>query len=340
MGAKTAFIFLPHHFSNESRLLEDALREAREHGFVGRNVFGSGLDVNVVVYRSLGGYVAGEETALMELIEGKVALPRGKPPLPTARGLFGAPTVINNLETIMNAYYILKVGAEQYRRVGLPHAPGTLIFSLSGHANRPGLYELPLGTPLRQLIFEYGQGLLGGRELKAIFPGGISSAVLGPDSLHLTLDFDSLRDAGSELGSGAVIVIAEGTCMVQVARRLAEFFHDSSCGKCQPCKDGTGRTLVMLNRLDRLDEKSIDIAHRMLPPSRRTPSLKVLDNPGGISYTDTVRGLDKIRHLCEFYKYRGDCHHSTEAANVIQSILSRFAHEFEHHRANAQCNHK
>jgi NADH-quinone oxidoreductase subunit F len=341
VGANVAFIALPPHLFAEAQLLEDAINEARDHGYLGRDIFNTQRRLDVFVYKSLGGYIIGEETALMELIEGKVGRPRTKPPLPTARGLFGMPTIVNNLETILNAYYILKVGAEQYRQEGQTHAPGTLIFSLSGHVKRPGLYELPLGTSLRELIFEHGQGLLDDRALKAIFPGGLSSAVLGPESLDVGLDFDSMREADSDLGSGSVIVVAEPTCMVQVATQLAEFFYYGSCGKCQPCKDGTQRTGVMLHNLQRLDEKSIDRSGKILPPSLRKRTLNVISNQvAGVSYTDTAEGLDKIRHLCEFYKYRGDCHHSTEAANSIQGLLKRFINEFEAHTLSSECHHE
>lgn len=341
VGASVAFIALPPHLIVEARLLEAAVQEARDLGYLGRDIFGTGRRLDVFVYKSLGGYIIGEETALMELMEGKLGRPRTKPPLPTARGLFGMPTVVNNLETVLNANYILRVGAEQYRRVGQSQAPGTLIFSLSGHVKRPGIYELPLGTTLRELIFEHGQGLPDGRVVKAIFPGGVSSTVLGPESLDVGLDFDSMREVDSDLGSGSVIVVAEPTCMVQVATQLAEFFYFGSCGKCQPCKDGTQRTGVMLHNLQRLDEKSIDRSGKILPQSLRKRTLNVISNPvAGVSYTDTTEGLDKVRHLCEFYKYRGDCHHSTEAANSIQGLLKRFRNEFEDHILNAECHHQ
>jgi len=342
VGAGVAFIALPPQLSAEAQMLEAAVNDAHRHGFIGRGVFGTPNDLDVIVYKSLGGYITGEETALMELIEGKVGRPRFKPPLPTARGLFSMPTIVNNLETVLQAHYIFKVGAAEYRRVGARRAPGTLIFSLSGHVKRPGLYELPLGTRLRELIYEYGQGMMDERPLKAVFAGGISSPVLGPESLDTSLDFDSMREIESDIGSGSVIVMAEGTCMVQVATRLAEFFYYSSCGKCQPCKDGTQRTAVMLHNLDRLDEKSIDRSGKVLPQSLRKRTLNVLNNNqvGGVSYTDTVEGLEKIRHLCEFYKYRGDCHHSTEAANSIQSLLKLFKNEFEDHRLDSECHHE
>lgn len=341
VGARTAFIALPPHFAAEAKLLEDAIREARDHGYLGHDIFDGKSSLDVIVYKSFGGYIIGEETALMELLEGKVGRPRTKPPLPTARGLFGMPTTVNNLETVLQAHYIFKAGADCFRQVGLAHAPGTLIFSLSGHVKRPGLYELPLGTTLQELIFEHGQGMRNGAALKAVFPGGVSSTVLGPESLGVGLDFDSMREADSDLGSGSVIVVAEPTCMVQVATQLAEFFYYGSCGKCQPCKDGTQRTGVMLHNLPRLDEKSIDRTGKLLPPSLRKRTLNVLSNQvAGVSYTDTAQGLNKIRHLCEFYKFRGDCHHSTEAANSIQGLLKRFMTEFEDHTVNSECHHE
>lgn len=341
VGAKTAFIALPPHLTNEAQSLERAIDEATQAGFICPNPCGAPGSLHVIVYRSFGDYIVGEETALLELIEGKVGRPRTKPPLPTSRGLFSKPTAISNLETLLHAHFILKAGAQQFRKRGPARSPGTLVFSLSGHVKRPGLYELPLGTTLRELIFKHGQGMLDDRGFKAAFPGGLSSPVLGSDSLDIALDFDSLREVDSDLGSGSVIVVAEPTCMVQIATQLADFFYYSSCGKCQPCKDGTQRTGVMLHNLQRLDEKSIDRAGKILPPTLRKRTLNVINNAvAGVSYTDTAEGLDKIRHLCEFYKYRGDCHHSTEAANSIQALLKRFENEFEDHRSGSACHHE
>jgi NADH-quinone oxidoreductase subunit F len=335
VGARTAFIALPPQFSAEARLLEQAISEAAS-----ADLGEAGLP-DIFVYRSFGGYIIGEETALMELMEGRVGHPRTKPPLPTGHGLFAKPTAVSNLETLLHAHWILKNGAESFRQTGQPHAPGTLVFSLSGHVKRPGLYELPLGTTLRELVFEHGRGIVDDRQLKAVFPGGLSSPVLGPDSLDVAFDFDSLREVDSDLGSGSVIVVAEPACMVEITTHLAEFFYYSSCGKCQPCKDGTQRTGVMLHNLQRLDEKSVDRIGKILPPSLRKRTLNVINNPiAGVSYTDTAEGLDKIRHLCEFYKYRGDCHHSTEAATSIQALLKLFKNEFEDHCVDSVCRHE
>lgn len=335
VGAETGVIFLPEHFSSEARLLEQARREALEQGLLGRNVFGSNFSCELVVYRGMGGYISGEETALMELIEGKVGRPRRKPPLPVARGLFNAPTVVNNIETVLQAYQILKFGADEYRKIGTPDSPGSFVFCVSGHVRRPGIYELPLGTSLSELIFEHARGLEDGLTAKAVFPGGVSSPALGPDQFDLTLDYDAMYDAGSSLGSGSVIVVGQGTCMVAVAQYLAEFFQQESCGKCKLCQDGPARTLRMLDRLDRINEVSIDL--NGADGTAADNPLQVLNGKRGTSYTDTVKGLEKIRHLCELFKHLGDCHHITEAASSIQQLLALFPEEFEFHRAHSRC---
>lgn len=259
--------------------------------------------------------------------------------MPTASGLFGAPTVVNNLETLLHVYHIVKYGAATFRQIGTRYSPGSMIFSISGHVQRPGLYELPLGTSLHELIFHFAGGVTGHVGIKAVLPGGVCSPAIDGSSLDKTLDYDSAYDNGFDLGSGAVIVVSEKTSAVELARHLAAFFHEKSCGKCKPCKDGTQRTATMLHRLEDLNQKAVDL--QLQQPSAsggHTVSLRVLNNPGPVvpvSYTDTVHGLDKIRHLCQFYKYRGDCHHSTEAASSIQRLLDLFPHEFESY-ANIQ----
>ncbi len=335
MSATTALICLPSHLETEARLLENAAGDAHAKYFAEANLGRVEKAPSIIVYRVPRSYITGEETALMEMIEGRAAIPRGKPPLPCARGLFEVPTAVNNLETVLHAYHIVKNGAARFREIGTKYSPGSMIFSVSGHVERPGLYEIPLGTTLRDLIFGHANGVISGARLKVVLPGGVCSPALNNSSLDLPLDYDTAHETGFDLGSGAVIVVSEQTSAVELARCLAAFFHEKSCGKCQPCKDGTRRTLAMLNRLDRLDERSIDILDRVIPPSPRMPTLKILNNPqsrGAISYTDTVQGLDKIRHLCEFYKHRGDCHHSVESANSIQRLLDLFRHEFESHR--------
>jgi NADH-quinone oxidoreductase subunit F len=327
LSATTAVLLLPKHFGPEADLLEIALREAQAKGLAGEDAFGSGRRLNIVIYQSWGGYISGEETALMEMIEGRSPQPRGKPPLPVSRGLFDAPTVVNNLETLLHVYYIVKHGAACFRGIGPLHSPGSLIFSVSGHVRRPGLYELPLGTTLRELIFEYAQGTVGG-PVKMVFPGGVFSSVLADSSLDLPLDYDSAYDAHFNLGSGAVLVANESVSAVHIARRLAAFFQEKSCGKCKPCKDGTQRTMMMLERLEGPGRNGNGTA------VSHAPVFNILNNAPRIGYTDTVQGLDKIRHLCEFYKYRGDCHHSTEAADSIQRLLDLFPAEFKKYENN------
>ena len=329
IGAETAFIALPPSMKIESELLEEVVKEAEENNFLGEDVFQTGKNLNIIVYKTLNKYIAGEETALLELIEGRMAYPRGKPPLPTAKGLFNQPTVVNNLETVLHAHYILKFGADQFRQNGTLSSPGTLIFSLSGQVNRPGLFELPLGISLRQLINDYGGGIKDNQEFKAAFVGGIGSAVLPSEMLDIKLDYDSLYDADLNLGSGTVIAIGQNTDMSKAALRVADFLNAGSCGKCVPCKDGTHRTKVMLGHLNQINEKSIDRIDKIMLPTLRKRTLNVINPIGGISYTDTVTGVEKIVHLCEFFKHRGDCHHSYESAVAIQSLVKNFRSEFE-----------
>ncbi|HLJ87239.1 MAG TPA: NADH-ubiquinone oxidoreductase-F iron-sulfur binding region domain-containing protein [Candidatus Angelobacter sp.] len=335
VGATTAIISLPYHLEPETALLERALEEATSKGFAGQRSFGSARALHILICQSPSSYITGEETALIELLEGRAPQPRGKPPLPTSRGLFGKPTVVSNLETILHAYHIVKYGPNRFRELGSEYSPGTLIFSLTGDIQRPGLYELPLGTAVRELIFDHAQGTHSGSKIKAVLPGGVFSPAIADSSLNLKLDYDSVRDAGCNLGSGVVVVISEMVPALQLASLLATFFYEKSCGKCKPCKDGNWRTLQMLHRLIGPDNENKEIMNRHPQSfSQEVPSLMILNNPGGIRYTDHVEGLDKIRHLCEFYKYRGDCHHSTESANSIQRLLDLFPAEFEKNAGN------
>lgn len=339
-GSQNAYIALPQSATEELLAVEDAIRNAYAGGTLGTNIRGTNWTLDLSVVKTPDAYIAGEETALLNFIEGKALQPRGKPPLPTDSGLFGKPTAINNLETVLQARYALKLGPEAYTSMGTPDAPGTMVFTLQGRINRPGIYELPLGTTLHNLIFQAGGGMAGDSEFKAVFPGGPGSAVLAEDMLNTSMDFDSIRDAGSDMGSGGVIVLGQEDCMVEVAIRLATFFHEVSCGKCRPCKDGTVRALMMLTNLDELDRASVDIEKQQLPASPRSTQLPIINNlnrPSGISYTDTVKGMDKISHLCTFFKYRGDCHHTTEAASSLISLLSVFRKEFEDHIQFGKC---
>lgn len=332
-GASEAYLALPAD-DGLTGLYERAVEEALEAGLLAQAGEGDSDRVGVALFRVPAAYIAGEESALLEAIEGNLPVPRRKPPVPTSHGLFGRPTVVNNLETVLQAALALEVGADAYRAAGTADSPGTMVFSLEGSVERPGLYELPLGTPLAELIGIHGGGVRGG-ELKMVFPGGWASAPVPAAAVDgLALDFDTLRDAGTDLGSGQVLVISDEVAAPSLARDLAAFFHEASCGKCRPCKDGTKRTLTMLERLDELDRKSLDWIGRTMPQPKRRYTLRILGQadattPSGVSYTDMTSGLAKIEELCEFYKHRGDCAHSTEAATVIQRLVQLFRPEFE-----------
>jgi NADH:ubiquinone oxidoreductase subunit F (NADH-binding) len=330
-GARTAHLAVSAAAAAAGSPLVKALSEAVDAGLVDADG-GGRCRVDIRIVTAPDAYIAGEETALLESIEGRRPVPRGKPPLPTSSGLFGAPTAVSNLETVLQAAYALRVGAEQYREYGTSTSPGTMIFSLVGDVRRPGLYELPLGTSVGTLVEDFGRGSEEG--VKLVFPGGYESPPVPVESFDVPLAFDTIRRAGSTLGSGTVVVIGRHVAAPELALKLASRFHAASCGKCRPCKDGTERTATMLSRLPQLGQKSIDLAGRSMPQSKRRYTLTVLGQssstaPLGISYTDMTSGLAKIEELCEFYKYRGDCHHSTASASVIQRLITLFRDEFE-----------
>lgn len=329
VGAETGIIAIPPLLSDEANILNKVIQELERNKFLGSNVLGSGKNIKISVFETPGEYITGEETALLELLQGKIGQPRGKPSLPTEKGLFGKPSCVNNLETVLQAHYILKEGVSNFQRSGIPNAFGTVIVCLSGNVKRPGIYEIPLGLQLKELIYDLGQGVENNLPLLGVLPGGISSPILLENEIETGMDYDSLREAGSDMGSGSVLVISNEFNAVDISKNLSTFFHEVSCGKCLPCKQGTDRTTVMLKNLGNLDKKSIDRMYESLPDTKRVRSLNVIQPMGGISYTDTVEVSDKIPHLCEFYKYRGDCRHSFEAASSIQSLFYKFRNEFE-----------
>jgi NADH-quinone oxidoreductase subunit F len=249
--AHTAFIYCRGEFAAAARRLQQGVDQAYAKGFLGKNIFGTGYDLDVVIHRGAGAYICGEETALMESLEGKIGQPRLKPPFPAVAGLYGKPTIINNVETLANVPVILNKGVAWYRQFGTEKSPGTKVFSLSGHVNKPGNYELSFGTPLRELIYsaDYGGGMRGDRQPKIIIPGGASAAWLTGDKLDVTLDYEALGAAGSMLGSGAVIVLDETVSAVELAYKMDEFFKHESCGKCTPCREGTHFLVKTLHRM-------------------------------------------------------------------------------------------
>ena len=254
-----AFIYIRGELSLAGRQVARAVQEAYRAGFIGKNILGSGFDLEIAISTGAGAYICGEESALMESLEGKRGYPRLKPPFPAVVGLYGGPTVINNCETVATIPAIVSLGAEVYNAYGTAKSTGTRIFCLSGHVNRPGNYELPLGTPLRTLIEEYGGGVRNGKKLKAIIPGGSSTFILAADKIDVGLDFESVAAAGSMLGSGGVIVIDEDTCIVGAVLRMTQFYSDESCGKCTPCREGTFWLVQLLERLERGEGNDSDV---------------------------------------------------------------------------------
>jgi NADH-quinone oxidoreductase subunit F len=245
----TAFVYVRGEFIHPGRILERAVAEAYDRGYLGRDILGSGYDLDIVLHRGAGAYICGEETALLSSLEGFRGQPRLRPPFPAVEGLYASPTVINNVETLANVPHILDKGADWFRSFGTEKSPGTKIYSLSGKVERPGNYEAPMGTPARVLVEARGGGVLDGKRLKAWTPGGSSTPFLTEQHLDVGLDFESIQDAGSLLGTGAMIVTDERDCMVDATLRLLRFYAHESCGKCTPCREGTWWVVRILDRL-------------------------------------------------------------------------------------------
>jgi NADH-quinone oxidoreductase subunit F len=258
-GAKTCYIYIRGEFFHMQHVLEAELAKAYKAGYVGRNILGSGQDCDIYVHRGAGAYEAGEETALIESLEGKRAQPRLRPPFPAVVGVYGCPTVVNNVETICNVPLILDKGWEWYAAIGPEKNSGPKLYCVSGHVVKPGVYEADMSVTLRQLIYDYGGGIPGGRALKAIIPGGSSVNVLTPDALDAQASFDGLVKAGSMLGSAGLMVMDETTSMVWVAKNLLHFYRHESCGKCTPCREGTDWLYRILSKVERGDGELRDL---------------------------------------------------------------------------------
>jgi NADH-quinone oxidoreductase subunit F len=249
VGARRGYIYVRGEYPYAFKIMRNAVEEARQAGFIGGNILGSGLDFDIEMRLGAGAYICGEETALLESIEGKRGFPRIKPPFPTTHGLFGKPTVINNVETFCNVPLIVERGAAEYRKIGTERSPGAKLFCLSGQIQRPGLYEVPFGVTLRHLLFDLAGGLTQGRKLQAVLMGGGAGAFATEKDLDVILSFENLSAAGLPLGSGAVMVFDDSVDMRDVLKRLAHFFADESCGKCYPCQLGTRRQYEILDRV-------------------------------------------------------------------------------------------
>lgn len=259
IGAETSYIYIRGEFAFAAKRLEAAIAEAYEKGFLGKNILGSGFNHDMHVHRGYGAYICGEETALLESLEGKRGQPRKKPPFPALAGLHAKPTVINNVETLCCIPLILEKGIKWFSSIGPEKSPGPKVFGVSGHVNKPGLYELPMGVSLREIIEEHCGGMKDGKRLKAVIPGGVSAPLLMPDELDTAMDFDTLAAKKSMLGSGAVIVMDESVCMVKSAYIVNRFFSHESCGKCTPCREGTSWVTNILKRIEYGEGKAEDI---------------------------------------------------------------------------------
>src|ERR1700684_552208 len=258
-GANRSFIYIRGEYVHQADVLDAALAEAREAGYVGEDILGSGHSLSLVVHRGAGAYICGEETGLLDSLEGKRGNPRLKPPFPANQGLYQGPTLINNVETLSTVASIIAMGGGEYAELGVQTSTGTKLVSVSGHVQRPGNYEIELGIPSRELIYDLAGGPLPGHEIKCWFPGGSSSPVLTPADLDVPYDFDSMAKAGSMLGSGAIIVVDDSTPIVDLALKVAKFYRHESCGKCTPCREGTNWTVKMLERIDNGEATPMDL---------------------------------------------------------------------------------
>lgn len=300
IGATVGYNYVRGEFMGEpATRIENALIEAVDSGYLGRNIMGSGIDFELHNHLGAGAYICGEETALLESLEGKKGMPRFKPPFPAGYGLYGQPTTINNTETLASVPTILRNGPQWFADLGKPNNGGTKIFSVNGHVNNPGNFEVPMSTPFRDLL-DLAGGVLNGRELKAVIPGGSSVPVLpGRIMLEVDMDYDSIAAAGSLLGSGAVVVMDETTDMVKVLQRISRFYYAESCGQCTPCREGTGWIYRMITR--------------------------IIEGDGHL------KDLDKLVDVACKIEGRTICALGDAAAWPVQSFIKHYRHEFEHY---------
>jgi len=297
IGSTSVFIYIRGEYLHEFEVMRAALEETRKAGLL--------AGVTIVLHRGAGAYICGEETALLESLEGSRGQPRPRPPFPPVTGLYDAPTQINNVSTIALVPKVLELGAAEFAKIGVPSAPGTAVFSLSGNVAQPGNYERPLGTTLRELIYDIGGGVANGRELKAVIPGGSSVPVLTPDEIDTPMDYDSIQAAGSFFGSAAIIVVDDRCCMVQLALRAAQFYMHESCGKCTPCRVGTRWLVQLLTRIE----------------------------AGEAAPTD----LELLENVCDRMLGRSLCALGDFAVYPVSSYLRKYRAEFEAHVTGAGC---
>lgn len=305
MGASVGYNYMRGEFWEPYCRFEQALEEARAAGLIGKNILGSGFDFDLYSTLGAGAYICGEETALMESLEGKKGMPRFKPPFPAVKGLYGKPTTINNVETYASVPVILERGADWFLGLGKPNNGGTKIFCVSGHVNKPGNFEIPLGTPFKDLL-EMAGGVRHGRKLKAVIPGGSSMPILPAEiMMNIDMDFDSLQKAGSGLGSGAVIVMDDSVCMVKMLERISHFYMDESCGQCTPCREGTGWLYRLVHRIEHGE--------------------------------GTLEDIETLKRAAKNIEGRTICAFGEAAAWPVGGILKYFYDEFVYHVTHKKC---
>ncbi len=305
IGAKMGFIYLRGEYRYLLNIVEKAVADAYAKGFLGKNIFGNqGVDFDIITQTGAGAYEVGEESALMESLEGKRGVPRIKPPFPAVVGLYGGPTVINNAETIANAPHILLMGGEAYAKLGTERNGGTRLFGISGHVERPGVYELPMGYSLRKAIYDVAGGIKGGKQLKAVVPGGSSCPVLRADEIDVGLDFDQMAKAGTMLGSGGIVVLDETVSIVEFALRTIRFYQHESCGWCIPCREGTDWIKKTLTRF----------------------------HAGG----GTKKDIDNVQYIAENMMGRTFCPLGDAAAMPTLGFVKKFRSEFEDYLAGVR----
>src|SRR6476619_306343 len=305
IGAKVAYIYIRGEFFHLQGNLERAIDDAYAKGFLGKNVLGSGFQCDVYVHRGAGAYEAGEETALLESLEGKRAQPRNKPPFPAVAGLYGKPSAVNNVETLCNVPIIVSRGAEWFASVGPDKNGGPKLYCVSGHVKKPGVFEASMNVTLRELIDGYAGGVRDGHTLKAVIPGGSSVPILMPDQLDTQASFDAIQKAGSLLGSAAIVVLDDTTCMVWLAENLLHFYRHESCGKCTPCREGTDWLFKILQRIERGEGQMKDLD--MLSSISANIAGKTLCAFGDAAVTPIVTTLKHFRHEYEAHITEGKC---------------------------------
>jgi NADH-quinone oxidoreductase subunit F len=305
IGAKMGFIYLRGEYRYLLEIMEKAVADAYTKGYLGKNIFGTDTEFQIMTQTGAGAYEVGEESALMESLEGKRGVPRIKPPFPAVVGLYGGPTVINNAETIATVPHVIEMGAAAFAATGSERNGGTRLFGISGHVERPGVYELPMGYNLKKMIYEVAGGVRGGRKLKAVVPGGSSTPCLLPDEIDIGMDFDQVGKAGSMLGSGGVVVIDDQTCIVEFALRTISFYQHESCGWCIPCREGTDWLKKSLTRFH-----------------------------AGFG---VAKDIDNIKYLAENMMGRTFCPLGDAAAMPTLGFVKKFRKEFEDHLDGKPC---